>query len=73
MASREGRGGEIGVPRAFAARSNIVFIVVRGNTQATGLLGRDFLAADLRGDLLGAWGNRNRYFRSSRDPAPYTQ
>ena len=64
-ASREGRGGGIGVSRAFAACSNIVFIVVHGSTRvagAAGLSGRDFLTADLRGDLLGAWGTASCVF-----------
>ena len=57
-ASREGRGGEIGVPRAFTARSSILFSVVPGTIRtagAAGLSGRDPLIADLKGDFLGTW------------------
>ena len=57
-ASREGRGGEIGVPRAFAARSSILFSVLPGTIQTAGAAGwseRDPLIADLKGDFLGTW------------------
>ena len=64
-APREGRGGEIGVPRAFAARSNIAFMEVRGSTWAAelaGLLGKDFLTAGLKGDPLEALGITADFF-----------
>ena len=57
-ASREGRGGEIGVPRAFAARSSILFSVLPGTIRTAGAAGwseRDPLIADLKGDFLGTW------------------
>ena len=62
---REGRGGEIGAPRAFAARSNIAFMETRGDTRAAGsagLLGKDFLTAGLKGDPLEASGIAADFF-----------
>ena len=55
-ASREGRGGEIGVPRAFAAHSSIFCSVLPGIIRTAGAAGwseRDPLIADLKGDFLG--------------------
>ena len=62
---REGRGGEIGAPRAFTARSNIAFMEVRGSTWAAGsagLLGKDFLTAGLKGEPLEALGIAADFF-----------
>ena len=58
-APREGRGRVTGEPRALAARSSIMPIVMHGGTRVVGAadsLEGDFLEAGLRGDLLRVGG-----------------